>query len=128
MERRAGGGHAGRLLGGDGGGVVVGARRDDTLYLALMNQCANRITATCAVNAKLAGLDAGNCGPETPFSTWDCKVIDQGPYSLGNDLDMMISSSGLVSIAYLEDNYDQYQQHVLFSYQYRPVYLPLITR
>ena len=37
----------------------IAARRDDTLYLALMNQCANRITATCAVNARLAGFDAG---------------------------------------------------------------------
>ena len=81
-----------------------------------------------AQTAVRAGMEYGNCGPENPFSTWECQVIDQGPYSLGNDLDLMLGSAGQAWLAYLEDNYDDREQHVLFNYQYFSVFLPAVLK
>ena len=48
----------------------------------------------------------GNCGPETPFSTWYCKTIDRSgkytPYRHGDFVSIALNRSGLATIAYNE--------------------------
>jgi hypothetical protein len=81
-----------------------------------------------AQRVQRAGLTHGNCGPGDIFQTWDCRTLDQGPYGLGAEVDMYISSSGGLFIGYLEDNYDAHQSHVLAARQYYQVRLPLIRK
>jgi hypothetical protein len=70
----------------------------------------------------------GNCGPEDPLSTWYCETIDQGPYSMGEEIDMAVNESGALLIAYLEkDDYDL-QNHLWVARQYFQGYLPLLEK
>ncbi len=80
-----------------------------------------------AQRASRAGLDSGNCGSGSPLRYF-CEVIDQGPYDLGSELDLAVNSNGLVNIAYLEDNYDAMQNHLLVARQYVPLFLPVVLR
>ena len=75
-----------------------------------------------------AGLTNGNCGPGELFQTWDCQTLDQGPYSLGSKIDMVISARGGLFVGYLEDNYDEREVHVLAARQYYQMRLPLIRK
>jgi len=46
----------------------------------------------------------GNCGPENPFSTWYCEIVDPGnqlvPYRHGDYVSIALHPSGLATIAY----------------------------
>ena len=47
----------------------------------------------------------GNCGPENPFATWYCRLIDSAgggwfPYRHGDYVSVAANSSGLATIAY----------------------------
>ena len=81
-----------------------------------------------AQRVQRAGLTHGNCGPGDIFQTWDCRTLDQGPYSLGAEVDMYISLSGGLFIGYLEENYDAYETHLLAARQYYQLRLPLIRK
>jgi hypothetical protein len=81
-----------------------------------------------AQRVQRAGLETGNCGPGDIFQTWDCKTLDQGPYSLGEEVEMFITPRGGLFLGYLEDNYDAYEVHVLAARQYYVTRMPLIRK
>ena len=55
---------------------------------------APRTELKLAQRVQRAGLTSGNCGPGDIFQTWDCQTLDQGPYSLGGEIDMVITARG----------------------------------
>ena len=81
-----------------------------------------------AQRVQRVGLTYGNCGPGDIFQTWDCQTLDQGPYSLGAEVEMFITPRGGLFLGYLEDNYDAYEVHVLAARQYYKLSLPLIRK
>ena len=70
-----------------------------------------------------------NCGPETPFSTWYCRIIDGGGSYTdeGGSVSLVFSTSGLATIAYLEmDAYEfPTQGNLKVAYQRLQLFLPL---
>jgi hypothetical protein len=81
-----------------------------------------------AQRVQRAGLTSGNCGPGDIFQTWYCQTLDQGPYDLGGEIDMVISARGALFVGYLEDNYDMMETHVYAARQYYQMRLPMIRK
>jgi hypothetical protein len=73
----------------------------------------------------------GNCGPETPFSTWHCETIDPAGtwirYRNGDYVSIAVDSAGLVTIAYYGFITPE-GGNLMVAYQRFQVYLPLVMR
>jgi hypothetical protein len=74
---------------------------------------------------------SGNCGPENPFSTWYCEIVDPDnpfiPYRNGDYVSVAVHPSGLATIAYygfikLNDG------NLNVSTQRIQVFLPLVLK
>ncbi|MBN2550019.1 MAG: hypothetical protein JXB15_12725 [Anaerolineales bacterium] len=78
------------------------------------------------------GLTYGNCGPETPFSTWQCAAIDEGwsGVDMADYASLAFSPSGLAMIAYSSwITYGDPDYYALrYAYQQALVYLPVVRR
>ena len=88
----------------------------------------SQFTVKVAQTAYRMGMDYGNCGPETPFSSWYCQTIAMGPYNLGGEIDMTINPAGAIFMAYLEDDDADYQTHLWVARQYFEGFLPLLEK
>jgi hypothetical protein len=88
----------------------------------------SQFTVKVAQTAYRLGMDYGNCGPQTPFSTWYCQTIAMGPYSLGYEIDMTINPDGAIIMAYLEQGDSDYQTHLWVARQYFEGYLPVLEK
>jgi hypothetical protein len=79
------------------------------------------------------GLPAGsgNCGPETPFSSWYCETIDPAgtwiPYRNGDYVSIDVSPSGLATIAYYGFITPE-GGNLMVAYQRFQVFLPLVLK
>jgi hypothetical protein len=73
-----------------------------------------------------------NCGPENPFSTWYCGIIDGGGSYTdeGGSVSIVFSSSGLATIAYTElDSYAfPTEGNLKIAYQRRQLFLPITIK
>jgi hypothetical protein len=77
------------------------------------------------------GLDHGNCGPEDPFSTWQCDTMDAGGThsSVGHYLDIAVNGAGLATIAYYEADSYNLSGNLKVAYQRRVFrFLPGVMR
>lgn len=76
------------------------------------------------------GLLYGNCGPETPFATWQCTAIDSGnPHEdEAAYASIALKPGGLAIIAYSEheDIFDTYDLKI--AYQRAIFFLPVVMR
>jgi hypothetical protein len=77
------------------------------------------------------GLLYGNCGPENPFSTWQCYTVDGGSppdkeEAAFTSLD--IDPNGLAMIAYTELDTLTNTHDLKIAYQRIPIFLPLIRK
>ena len=88
----------------------------------------SQFTVKIAQTAFRLGMDYGNCGPETPFSTWFCQTVDMGPYNLGGEIDMTINSSGAVFMAFLEEDDADMQNHLWVARHYFQGFLPVLNK
>jgi hypothetical protein len=78
--------------------------------------------------AAAAGQLSGNCGPATPFYTWQCDLISIGiGIGQGDYLSLAVNSAGLSTIAYY-GNVDNSDGDLRFAYQRLQVYMPFILR
>jgi hypothetical protein len=73
----------------------------------------------------------GNCGPETPFSTWYCETIDRYnwfvPARHGDYVSIALNPSGLATIAYY-GFITSSDGNLKVSYQRFQVFLPLVMK
>ncbi|MBN2149292.1 MAG: hypothetical protein JW726_18030 [Anaerolineales bacterium] len=76
------------------------------------------------------GLDSGNCGPETPFPTWQCTLVDAGEAEVDEAefVSLAFDLNGLAMIAYAEHDtiYDTYDLKI--AYQRLTVLLPVVFK
>jgi hypothetical protein len=73
----------------------------------------------------------GNCGPEDPFSTWQCDTMDPGGTysSVGHYVDIAITQSGLETTAYYESDSCNLSGNLKVAYQRMLTrFLPLVMR
>jgi hypothetical protein len=74
---------------------------------------------------------SGNCGPETPFSTWHCETIDPAGtwihYRNGDYVSIAVSPSGLATIAYYGFIRPE-GGNLMVAYQRFQVFLPLVLK
>ena len=85
-------------------------------------------TVKLAQPAERLGMDWGNCGPSDLFYTWYCQTIDQGQFSLGDEIDLALSSNGALQLAYLEDDWEDQQTHLYFAEQIFSLFLPTVLK
>jgi hypothetical protein len=73
-----------------------------------------------------------NCGPETPFSTWYCGIVDGGGSYTdeAGSVSIAFNSAGLATIAYYElDDYAvPAEGNLKVAYQLLREFLPIILR
>jgi len=73
-----------------------------------------------------------NCGPQNPFFSWYCEVVDRGNSWVdeGMGVAVDVNSAGLAKIAYRELN--KYllpaKGNLKVAYQGLPVFLPLVAK
>lgn len=105
-------------------------------YPMIAYQDASEAQAPAALRIAFPGTALGllpgetNCGPETPFSTWYCGIVDGGGSYTdeAGSVSIAFSSSGLAAIAYYEvDNYPfPAEGNLKVAYQQMRQFLPLI--
>jgi hypothetical protein len=80
--------------------------------------------------AAALGLPYGNCGPETPFLTWQCETVDKGSghTDAGAYVDLTLNDAGLVVIAYYESDSYHLSGNLKIARQAVASYLPLALR
>lgn len=82
--------------------------------------------------ASALGLLYGNCGPETPFATWQCTAIDQGwtDVYMADYASVAFSPAGLAMIAYstwwTHDDPDYFSLKI--AYQEALVFFPIVRK
>ncbi len=117
-------------------GISLAVDGDDNPIIAYMDGS----VATGSSDLKVAqpayalGLLYGNCGPENPFSTWQCTTIDDSGYGAATAqyVAVAFNPDGLATIAYSQyrftisppsEDYD-----LKIAYQRLAVFLPLVVR
>jgi hypothetical protein len=111
---------------------------DKNGYPMIAYQDTSDILAPAALKIAFPGAALGlvpgetNCGPETPFSTWYCGIIDGGGSYTdeGGSVSIVFSSSGLATIAYTElDSYAfPTEGNLKIAYQRRQLFLPITIK
>jgi hypothetical protein len=86
-----------------------------------------------AQTAYSLGLDYGNCGPMTPFSTWQCTTIDDGGIlkTEAEYASIAIDPDGLAMIAYSENVGTIsiiWEYNLKIAYQQGPLFLPIVMK
>ncbi|MDF1516190.1 MAG: hypothetical protein P1S60_20440, partial [Anaerolineae bacterium] len=70
----------------------------------------------------------GNCGPATPFFTWQCETINLGiGFGQGNYLSLAVNSAGLGTFAYY-GNITSGIGDLRVAYQRLQVFVPVALR
>lgn len=114
---------AGISLAVDGDGVPIIAYMD-------ASEAWEASTLKVAQPAYPLGLLYGNCGPETPFATWQCTAIDSGnPHEdEAAYASIALHPNGLAMIAYSEheDIFDTYDLKI--AYQRARIFLPVVRK
>jgi hypothetical protein len=111
---------------------------DKNGYPMIAYQDASEIQAPAALRIAFPGTALGllpgetNCGPETPFSTWYCGMVDGGGSYTdeAGSVSIAFNSSGLATIAYHElDSYAfPYEGNLKVAYQQMRQFITLILK
>jgi len=115
-------------------GISLAVDSNNVPIIAYMNASEDQGPSSLKVAqpAYSLGLLYGNCGPETPFSTWQCTFIDGGGAHQDEAAyaSIVLNPSGLAMIAYSElETYDSPNEYNLkIAYQRLMLYLPIVIR